>query len=560
MIWLALSLAAAAPAWNDVVTLAVDPMAPRMLPEERDIVLQQLCGGGVDRACRWLDGASPAELLVEACEDEDRRPFDCVAAGWALEPTDPEAAYGHYVAQCDAGDVRACADVARAALDGIGTWSSRRRARKLAEPLCDEGSPHACLVLGRLEQRSRPLVAEKLATAAVSEGVSGGLGALAELVRDEDRWAVMVRGCDAGIGSVCRQMAEELREAALEELDDEEATDDEGADEEGPSDEDEEPSDEPVSAADLTAYELLDRACLLEDRPACLLSVLIGVYHERIERRDGRERLDEMCAQGEDQACLEADYLRYGGDVQPFKLGTINPLFVERLGTHVTPSLIECYRDQLDREPTFEDPDMVVHAWIDEEGIVAGGTVVTSGPDEYKECLARQVSGHEIVEGGIGVSPDHAVKVEIPIHFGHEAEIKISPTRVVSGFAENSAALQEIARDEWAEEADRCWLENQGSAWDSIFTIRKAIIRRDGRLELKGLFESSSIEEADECLAAMMRSVELEGGYEYDERVRIYIRFAQIYRHPKPKGQGHGEAMDPDLYMNRDDWGEGDRR
>jgi len=561
MLWLLLSLASAAPAWNDVVVHAVDPMSPRQLPADRELLLGQLCGGGVDAACQWLEGADVPDLLATRCEDSGDS-WSCLAAAWAQEPEAPEVAFAAYDALCDAGSRRACADVARAALDGIGTWQSRRRARRLAEPLCAAGQREGCLVMARLEQRTRPLVAEQLVSGAVASEAAFGLLHLSELVREEQRWGVLVRACEAGMGAACHTMAMEKREQALEDVDDDDTSEDTTPDDASDaSDADDATGDDdaeaPTPVADMSVYELLDRSCELEHISACRTAVLIAVDHEELPRKEGRERLEELCDDGDDDACLEADYLRFGGDVRAFKLGSIHPLFVERLGTHLTPQILDCYRDQLDRQSDFDDPEMVIHAWIDEDGIVAGGTVRTSGPLVYKECVAERVMGHEIVEGGIGVSPDHAVKVEVPIHFGHEAEIKITPVRAVAGLAPNSRALSELAYDEWLDTADACWLENEGSAWDSIFTIRKATIRRDGTLSLGKLFESSSIEAVDACLAEMMSGVELDSTFEYDEKVRIYIRFVQPFRHPKPEGFGHGEAKDPDLYMNREDWGEG---
>jgi len=567
MSWLLIALAAAAPAWTDAVTYAVDPLAPRQLPDVREAQLQMLCGGGVTHACRWLDGEPLVDLLAERCEEGDAD--SCLAAAWDREAEAPDASFDTYERLCAEGHERACADVARAALHGIGTWSSRRRARKLAEPLCADGNPHACMVIADLEERTRPLVAERLLTQAIDDGVDGALRPMPDLVRVELRWDMLVRACEAGIGSSCRVMALEKREEAL----DDDATTpqrDDGDDEEASADEPEDPAaddgaadgddDEPVAVADMDVEALLERACGLEDDRACLTSILLGVDRGSIDRGEGEDRLRTLCDHGDEQACLEADYLYYGGDVRAFKLGSLHPLFVDRLGTHLTPWLLECYRDQLDREPGFDDPEMTVHAWIDEEGVVSGGTVTTDGPPEYKDCLADQLLDHEIVEGGIGVSPDHAVKVEIPIHFGHEAEIKVASTRAsAAGSAEALVALQEVAREEWAEEADACWLENEGSAWDSIFTIRKAVLRRTGELTLRRLFEPSGIDAADACLADMMAGTVVDELFEYDEPVRIYVRFVQPYRHPKPKGFGHGEAKDPDEYMNRDDWGEGSR-
>lgn len=537
------SVWAASPTWEELVTYALDPSSVRATPLQKAAMAQVACDRGSEAACKVVEGATVAEVVAAGCKEGDA--FSCQAHGWALEATKPEASAAQYRRLCDEGFATACSDVARVHRDGIGVWKSLRKARQLAEPLCAAGDARACLVIATLELQARPLRAEAIAREAVADGRDEGLALIAEVVRDEMRPVLQSEACAAGDGASCRLLAKTRRveELAAAEQDDGEGeaeeVDGEGADEDEVVD--------PLAEVDvdaLSSNELLYRACDLRDEEGCVVAILLSVENDEIERDEAIDRLEALC-EVVSQACIERDYLFYGGDVRAFKEGSLVPLQVEYVVSVMIPYFFDCYREALDRNPRFQEEDLEVFTWLDEQGRTRGAAVTSDGDDAYRECLATSVLEREFYE-----LPE-PIQVRVPLHIDHEPAIVVHAKRYHAN-PQPMIDLETLAREEWAYDLDQCFLENGGSAFDRVFSLRDVRVRRDGFVEWGEVVESTGIDDVEACLQEQLGDFFLGQPYEHHMKGQMYLKFAVIFRHPRILFQ-HGEAMDPDLYMNRDD-------
>jgi hypothetical protein len=182
--------------------------------------------------------------------------------------------------------------------------------------------------------------------------------------------------------------------------------------------------------------------------------------------------------------------------------------------------------------------------WVDEEGVVQGVVPVTDADEEYKACVAKH---------SVGVVTKHlpvggAARVTDTMGLGMEADIVVSTFKGASG-SKQVEDLEDLAYEEWTEQANACYMENGGSAWDDVFTWIYGEILRDGSFVGTRLIETSGDEATDACILDMLQGIDLGTTYTYNEKVRVYLRFNIVYRAPRSRGRNHGKAADPDTYM-----------
>lgn len=525
------------PSWEAMVTRDLDPHAARFTPEAWQVRLDALCDGGDDRACDVLGGSTTADWAATACA-ADAEPFACQADAWARADADPEGAFATFDTQCREGWLPACADAARATLEGRGTWQSRRRARQIAEAACAEGDPRSCLVLVDMDGRARPLAMAQLAREALAAGRAEAAVALAGFASDERSDEAQRLACVEGNGVACRQVARRVHEAAL---DDGELTEEAVADPEAS----EVPTD-PLAPVDLSGFDefdLLRRGCDLRDDDSCVIVALAGFDTGRLDRDATMDALETLC-ETVDRACTELGYLREGGTVRAFKDGEPQPLQSERIEQSLSGYFLDCYRDLVDRGVAVDGVAYDLHAWLDEVGEVRGATVRSDATDPtFDTCIAAELLGREYP------APVDATEILLEMGMNHEAVIQVR-SRDTDVRTDVVMAVESLLIDK-AAEADRCYLENGGSMWDRVFSLRKLVVRRDGTIEIGKLVESSGIEEADACVLDLVDGFALDP-LDYSEKAELYLKFVVAYREPKRMGHHHGEAMDEDLYMDRE--------
>jgi len=510
--------------WIEVVARSTNPSSARWTAAEAAPFWDDACTQGRKVACTVRDGATLAEALSGMCPlgddvlpvsgaDTDVDPVACLGRYWRMEVLEPEAAFAGYRSLCEGGLARACAEVARAHADGVGTFVSQRRARRLGEGLCADGVAAACVVLGRLDVANRPRRAGGLFDKALSSGDVSALWEKVPVVATAEAAARLTQeACDAGHPMACIAIAEAL-----------------------PFDEGEQ------------AQALVGRSCDLGSPIGCLRDMLTKYENDVIPKRELQKRLESLCLELED-ACIYAGFLGFGGDVRAFFPGYYPDTEKQRITGQIVPFANECLRDFRDRNPIWgREIELTLKMWVDEEGVVQGVVPVTDADLEYQQCVAKHgvgVTTKQLPDGGAALVTDSMT-------LGIEADIVVSTFKGASG-SEQVQDLENLAYDEWTETANACYMENGGSAWDNVFTWIYGEIMRDGTFVGTRLIESTGDEATDACVLKMLQGIDLETKYAYNERVRIYVRFNVVYRAPRSRGKDHGKAADPDTYMYDD--------
>ncbi len=507
--------------WVEVVARSTNPSSARWTASEAAPFWVDACKKGRKVACTLRDGATLAEALSMMCPlgddvlpvsgvDTDIDPVACLGRYWRMETREPEEAFAGYLSLCDGGLARACSEVARAHAEGVGTFQSRRRARRMGEALCADGVAAACVVLGRLDVPNRPRRAGGLFDKALSYGDVSALWEkvpVVAMVEAADR--LTQEACDAGHPMACLAIAEALAF-------------DEGA----------------------RAQELVGRSCDLGSPIGCLRDMLTKYENHAISKRELQKRLDSLCLELED-ACIYAGFLGFGGDVRAFFPGHYPDTEKQRITGQIVPFAHECLRDFRDRNPTWSrEIELTLKMWIDEEGVIRGVVPVTDADREYQQCVAQHgvgVTSKERPRGGAALVTDSMT-------LGMEADIVVSTFKGASG-SKQVEDLENLAYDEWTGVANACYMENGGSAWDNVITWIYGEIMRDGTFVGSRLVESTGDDATDACILEMLQSIDLDATYAYNERVRIYLRFNVVYRAPRERGRGYGKAADPDTYM-----------
>lgn len=503
--WMALALAAP-PDWEEVVERATSLVDARWTPEEAAPIWEAQCASGQEAACAMARGVAPAEALAAACRLGDG--VACLGEAWSREPREPEAAVAIYQEQCDAGLPRACAEVARAHADGIGVYSSRRTARRMAEPLCASGVGAACVVLGKLDAANRPARSRAAFEEALANGMRGADLELLKTVPEAVRVERYGGACAVGLAEPCVQLAEIIW------------------------------VDDPDRARGLIA-----RSCDLGSVAGCVRQVLYARDTNTISRADAEQTLHLLCEVSE-EACVHEAFLHYGGDSTTFFPGTYLETENQRILGQVVPFARECLRDMRDRHPDYgSEVELQLQVWLDERGVVRGVDPRSDADEEYRMCVARHTLGIETIE-----PVDGRARVSMDMTLGLEASIDVSTFKRAEG-SEAVAALEQLAWEEWGAPANACYMDYGGSAWDRVFTWVYGEILRDGSFVGTRLVESSGSDETDACILDLMQGVKLESEYRYKVKVRIQVVFNIGYRAPRSRGEGFGEAADPDTYM-----------
>ncbi len=508
--------------WVEVVARSTNPTSARWTAAEATPHWQAACNAGRKAACSVLEGASVRDALFAAClVDESTRlplaevvdPVACLGRYWRAEAREPELAFSGFRELCDRGLSRACAEVARAHADGIGTFTSRRRARSMAEPLCADGVGAACVVLGRLDVANRPRRAGEAFDQASALGEAGAIWEkvpVVAMVEAADR--LSREACDAGHPAACVAIAQKVS------------------------------FDEPQRA-----QELVSRACDLGSADGCLRDALTKYEQEVISKREVQSRLESLCLELDD-ACMYAGFLGFGGDVRAFFPGHYPDTEKQRITGQIVPFARDCFRDFRDRNPTWKkEVELDLLMWVDEEGTVRGALPDADADREYQKC---------VVEHSLGVISKHlpsggAALVEDHMTFGMEADVVVSTFKGASG-SKQVEDLEVLAYEEWTGPLNDCYMDNGGSAWDDVFTWIYGEVEKGGAFIGTRLIESSGDEPTDACVLDLLQGIEMGKTYRYTEKVRIYVRFNVVYRAPREKGRNHGKAADPDTYMYGD--------
>ena len=174
MLFLWMATAFGAPSWAEIVERAASPVDARWTDTEAVEHWQNACGGGQKFACQLVAGEPRLEVFAAACEQGDGQA--CLGVAWLTEKQTPDEAFARFQGQCEEGLPRGCAEVARAFAEGIGTYASRRTARRLAEPLCADGVGAACAVIASLDRNNRPNRSKGLYQQALEAGHGGRRG------------------------------------------------------------------------------------------------------------------------------------------------------------------------------------------------------------------------------------------------------------------------------------------------------------------------------------------------------------------------------------------------
>lgn len=506
--------------WVEVVARSTNPTSARWTGAEAAPHWEGACASGRKAACAVRDGATVKEALAVVCpfdeaglpisgDDTDTDPAACLGRYWLVERRDPERAFFGYRALCDQGVDRGCAEVARLHIDGLGTFESQRRARRMAEPLCADGVAAACIVIGRLDRTNRPRRAADTFEAAIELGDATAIWDKAEVVAiTEVAESLRQRACDAGHPDACLDIAQDLS------------------------------GDQPEAA-----QELVGRACDLGSPAGCVKDVLSKYMLGVLPKREVASRLESLCLEYDD-ACLHAGFLGFGGDVRAFFPGHYADTEMHRITGQIVPFARDCLRDFRDRHPEWDrEVELDLEMWVDEEGVVQGVLPVTDADREYQQCVAEhslRVTTKALPTGG-------AARIHDAMTLGMESDIVVYTFKGASG-SKQVEDLEKLAYEDWTGPANACYMDNGGSAWDDVFTWVYGEIMKDGTFVGTKLIESSGDEPTDACILDMLQGITLDKQYVYNEKVRIYIRFNVVYRAPRER-RYHGKAADPDTYM-----------
>jgi len=468
--------------WMLLLSLAVaqDWMVPLLAPSaprwaHPDDLLQLACEAGDASACAasgdvegWLAGQC-AEGRVSAC----------LGGLWALEPRAPREAGEGYRALCEGGHLPACAEAARTMWEGIGPWHSRRQGRALAERSCAAGQARGCAVLAAIEAGRWPTRAWERGVASVEAG--GHEAAPVLHVLDPERSVPWLQtSCDAGQTEACERLA--------------------------------------LHRSPRPAWRALERACALGSDSGCVRAALADPDASASERE---LRLAGLCEGGVGRACTEARWLRAGAEPEPDKVATVDAEAARMAIEYAVPWMRECAREAVD-DGARVDGWLTFDLWGAPDGTVGGVAWRDDPTGVLSRCIADALVGQE----ALTASPWPQV-AEAEVYVRLHADLEVMPDHAMD--SEAVAKVRRALRRPLEREAQRCFLDAGGSAFDRVFLMVDTAWDRAGSPLPAELFESSGLPEADACVMEAVGALAPEvGPLEGRAPVALRLNFGAI--------------------------------
>jgi len=506
--WLAIlasSSAHGAPAsWGAVVARLTSPIEARWTRSEAEAALGAACDGGRRAACRLELGEGLASVLQEACVEGDD--VACLGAAWLLQEERPEEAFSAFERLCSVGQARACVAQAQARFSGVGTWESRRAGRIAAEALCFGGTGDACIALVDMTGGDRPVAQGRLLQRALALGASGAAGRLARLApAGSSRVVALVEACEGGSPEACWALAVEGH------------------------------NDPATMAA---------RACGLGVEHGCVTSVVLALEEGRVDVAGATAMVDQHCRSDIEEACIAADFYRNGGLPPAFPTGNMGPVQVAMTVDEKIPDLLECYRQQLDAGDTAVNR-LKLELATDAAGVFVAVTSRSGSPDA-EQCLAGAFLGTP------GQRPSGGpARFSASVVLTHEAMIHVEPSGL-------DHAGRNLGHAEWRYisqlglDANACYLENGGSAFDRQFAVVKGTLRNTGWYVHDEVVETTGDAATDACLVALLSRMHVpEVDMLDDQNVSIRFVFNRVSRAPRWVGWGHRRLGVPPHDLSR---------